>query len=104
MSVLVIKDSLAKERPEIIKNFLTAYRESQDWVKAFPAAAGEIAERLAFGITKADAEEAIPRCNLIYIPAAEARPFMESLISIFFRFAPESIGRTLPDEGFYALP
>jgi NitT/TauT family transport system substrate-binding protein len=104
MSVLVVKESLLKGRPDIVKNFLRAYRESQEWVKSFPAEAGETAEKLGFGITKADAEGAIPRCNLMYIAAAEARPLMESFLSIFLRFAPESIGRALPDEGFYTLP
>jgi NitT/TauT family transport system substrate-binding protein len=104
MSVLVAKKSLLGERPEAAARFLEAYKKSQDWVVSDPRAAGELAEKFAFGISKADAAGAIPRCNLTFLGAKDAKPVVEGLLSVFLRFAPESIGGRLPDEGFYAAP
>ena len=102
MSVLVAVNTLIEERPGIVGRFLEEYRKSADWVAANPAEAGALAEKFAFGITRADAEQAVPRCGLTFVPAREAKPALEGLLAIFLKFAPESIGGKLPDEGFYA--
>jgi NitT/TauT family transport system substrate-binding protein len=44
---------------------------------------------------------AIPRSNYVYIPAAQARPALESLFRAFLEFDPVSIGGALPRDSFY---
>jgi NitT/TauT family transport system substrate-binding protein len=104
MTALVAKKSLIESRPGAVRSFLEEYRKSQEWVLRDPASAGELAEKLAFGITKAEAADAVPRCGLAFVPAREARPSVEGFLSVFLKFAPEAVGGKLPDEGFYAAP
>ncbi|HOV37954.1 MAG TPA: ABC transporter substrate-binding protein [Spirochaetales bacterium] len=104
MTALVVKIDFLKSHPDLVKKFLSLYQTSQDWVKKNPEEAGVLAESLSFGIEREDAKEAIPRCNLTYIPAKEAKFTMERFLNILLQFAPESIGGKLPDDGFYAVP
>jgi NitT/TauT family transport system substrate-binding protein len=87
-----------------LENFLVEFRKSQEWVVSKPLEAGVLAEELQFGLTAAEAAAAIPRCNLVFVDAAAARPVLEEFLGIFLDFAPESIGGKLPDEGFYKNP
>ncbi|MDR1931578.1 MAG: ABC transporter substrate-binding protein [Spirochaetales bacterium] len=101
MTVLVAKASLPGS---VLAAFTREYRKSQDWVTANPGEAGVLAEKFEFGISAADAVTAIPRCNLVFVQAAQARPLLEEFLSVFLEFAPEAIGGKLPDDGFYPAP
>jgi NitT/TauT family transport system substrate-binding protein len=110
MSVLVARKSLYDGNggdagvSGALENFLVEFRKSQEWVLSRPLEAGVLAEELQFGLTAGEAAAAIPRCNLVFVDAAEARPVLEEFLGIFLDFAPESIGGKLPDEGFYKKP
>jgi len=103
MTALVVREALLRDRPDVLDKFIAAYKVSQDWVKANPKAAGAAAEKLAFGISEAEAEEAVPRCRLVYIPATESKPLLGAEFSVFMKFAPEAIGGKIPDADFYAV-
>jgi NitT/TauT family transport system substrate-binding protein len=103
MTVLVAKKTLFRELPHALENFVREYRKSQAWVKANPEAAGALAEKFGFGIGAKDAVQAIPRCNLVFVDAAQARPLLEEFLSVFLEFAPEAVGGKLPDEVFYTV-
>ena len=102
MTALVVREALLRDRPDVLDRFIEEYKKSQDWVKANPKAAGAVADRLGFGFSESDAEEAVPRCKLAYIPAQEAKPLLEAEYSVFLKFAPEAIGGKIPDAEFYA--
>ncbi|MCX7786070.1 MAG: hypothetical protein N2442_00055 [Spirochaetes bacterium] len=104
MTALVVKFSFLRSHRSLVDSFLTLYRESQDWVKRNPEEAGILATQLSFGIEREDAKDAIPRCNLTFVPAKEARPVVERFLKILLQFAPEAIGGKLPDSEFYAIP
>jgi NitT/TauT family transport system substrate-binding protein len=101
MSVVVIKDEVRQKRPDAVEAFLEAYKESIEWVGATPKAAGELAEQHGIGIPAAVAARAIPRLNLTFVPASEAREEMERFLKVFMEYDPKAIGGKLPDEGFY---
>lgn len=101
MSVVVIKDEVRRERPDAVEAFLAAYKESIEWVSTTPKAAGELAEQHGIGMPAAVAARAIPRLNLTFVPAAEARDEMERFLDIFMEYDPKAIGGKLPDGGFY---
>lgn len=102
MSVLVIRDSLIRDRPASIRALLRAYADSIGWVKANPAEAGTLVEKHDLGLKAAVAAAAIPRSAYVFIPALEARADLEALLEVFLRIEPKSIGGRLPDPGFYA--
>ncbi len=101
MSVVVIKNDVWSSNPDAIKAFLSAYRDSISWVQDNPEAAGELAEKHGIGIPAAVAAQAIPRLNLTYVPAGEAREELEQFLKVFMDYDPSAIGGKLPDEGFY---
>jgi NitT/TauT family transport system substrate-binding protein len=104
MTALVVKASFLHTYRPLVDSFLSLYRASQEWVKKYPIEAGSLASQLSFGIDREDAKDAIPRCNLTFVPAKESRPVVERFLTILLQFAPESIGGKLPDSEFYAVP
>mgnify|MGYP000998777788 CR=1 FL=1 len=99
-SALVVKTQLAAENPALVRAFLNAAAESNRWVVSQPAAAGCLAEKYLF-ISAAAATEAIPRCNLRLVAAHQVQPEIEYFLEKLYSFQPQSIGRKIPDAGFY---
>jgi NitT/TauT family transport system substrate-binding protein len=99
MTVLVAKKSLFDT--QIPAAFVREYKKSQTWVMENPGEAGVLAEKFEFGISARDAVTAIPRCNLVFVEASQARPLLEEFLSVFMESAAEAIGGRLPDDGFY---
>ncbi len=100
VTVVVIKPELIRLKPEAVKKFLTAYRDSIDWVNSNPKKAALLIEKYGV-LSAAVAEPAIPGCNLKFIPAGKAKPLVEDFLSVLLKADPDSIGGTLPDEDFY---
>ena len=101
MTLCVIRKEFAEKKPDIVRAFLSAYQDSIKQTISNPNTAGQIVEKMGFGIKSAIAEKAIPSCNFVYIPATEGRPAIERLLSVFLEYAPNAIGGKLPDDGFY---
>ncbi len=101
MTVVVIRAGFARQYPETVRRFLEAYRQSIEWTNAHPAEAGVLVEKYTLGLKAPIVAAAVPHAAFSYTPAGEARPAVEQLFSVFMKFAPESIGGSLPAEGFY---
>jgi NitT/TauT family transport system substrate-binding protein len=101
MTLCVIRKQYADAYPETVRAFLSAYRKSISWTIANPSEAGKMVEASGLGLKAAVAEKSIPFTNFVYVPALEGRKSIESLLSIFLSFSPESVGGKLPDDGFY---
>lgn len=100
MSVVVVSKKLAEENPAAVEEFLDAYRDSINFVNANSKEAGILIEK--FGIfPQALAVPAIPGCNLVFIPADEAKDDVKAFLQVLLDSNPVSIGGQLPDEGFY---
>lgn len=100
VTVVTVHPDLAENRPEVVRAFLDAYEESVAWVNQHPEEAGILIEE--FGIlAAAAAEAAIPKSNLTFIPAGEARESLESFLQVLLGYDPASVGGALPDAGFY---
>lgn len=101
ITAFVISRDLALNHKFLVTALLSGYRESIDWVGKNPEETGKLSEGLGLGFPAALAAAAIPRLNLAFIPAAQARAGVEKFLSVFLAFDPDSIGGELPDEGFY---
>ncbi|MDR1949314.1 MAG: ABC transporter substrate-binding protein [Spirochaetaceae bacterium] len=104
MTVLVVDAGLAAARPEAVRAILNAVKASLEWVASHPAEAGALTEKHGLGLRAAVVSAAIPRSNYVFIPAAEARPALETLFRAFLEFSPASIGGVLPGDAFYLTP
>jgi len=98
---LVVKADFASQHPEIMTKFLQEYADSIDWVNKNPAEAGELVKKQDIGIPADVAAAAIPRCNLRYMSAVDAKPSVEKFLQILLDFSPDTIGGKLPDAKFY---
>ena len=101
MTLLVIEGTFASANPDAVKIILDAARNSIEWVKAFPAEAGQLTEKHELGLSAPVAAAAIPKSSYVFIPAAEARPSLEALFNAFLENDPLSIGGSLPGDRFY---
>jgi NitT/TauT family transport system substrate-binding protein len=101
MTVLVADGEWAASHRAGLQAVLERLRASIEWVTANPAEAGALVEKHDLGLKAPVAAAAVPRSNYVYIPAAEARPALESLYRAFLEFAPQSIGGALPADSFY---
>jgi len=98
---VVVKADFASQNPDIITKFLQEYANSMDWVNKNTAEAGELVKKQDIGIPADVAAVAIPRCNLRYMSAADARGPVEKYLQVLLQFSPNSIGGKLPDAKFY---
>lgn len=101
MTCLVIKREVAQEHPDVLRSLLREYQRSIHWAQANPADAGALAEKHGLGMPAGVAEAALPRLNLTFIPATEARDLVDDYLSILHEFSPQAVGGSLPDEAFY---
>jgi NitT/TauT family transport system substrate-binding protein len=101
MGCLVVKEETARRHPELVSAFLSAYRESIEWVNEHPAEAGVLVEKHQIGFTAAEAAVAIPRSNIRYEGAQSSRRAVEAYLQVLLDYSAPSIGGRLPDDGFY---
>jgi NitT/TauT family transport system substrate-binding protein len=101
LSVLVVKAETSERRPAVVRAFLQRWAESTAWVNAHPGEAGVLVEKHGLGFAAAEASAAIPRCNIRYVPAGEARPAVEAFLRVLLASAPDAVGGRLPDDAFY---
>lgn len=101
MTVVVVRKNFAETSPGLVRGFLNAYQEAVDWTLAHPDEAGALVEKHTLGLQASVAAKVIPNGAYVFVPAVQAKPQLEGLLSIFLDFAPESIGGQLPAQDFY---
>jgi len=101
MTLLVVDGAFAAANPQAVRQILDAVRDSIEWVSANPADAGVLVEKHEMGLRAAIVAASVPRSNHTFIPAAEGKAAILSLLKAFFEVTPDSIGGALPDDGFF---
>lgn len=101
MTVLVIRKAFAEKYPHFVDLFLEQYKLSIEKVNSDPGSAGVLVEKYSLGLKAPIVAKAVPNASFVYTEGQQARTEVETLLSLFLQFAPESIGGVLPDEGFY---
>lgn len=98
--VLVVRSEFAEQHPDELTALLEAYEQSVNFVNKNPAEAAAIIEQN--GIAKAAvAEQAIPKCNIVFISGNEMRTKVEGFLEILFDMNPKAVGGALPGDDFY---
>ena len=106
MGCVVVRNAFMQEHPELVKQFLTDYEKSINFVKdeANLSVAAEMVAANGIAANAAIAAKAIPQCNLIYMDGAEMRSAIQSYYEVLFTANPASIGGGNPDDDFYYVP
>lgn len=98
--------SAVLDKPAVIDEFMTQYREAVAWTEANPVEAGALVEQQLpqLGLNGALMAESSKNIMWNYVTASEARADLENFYSQLQELSPEVIGGKLPDEGFYYKP
>lgn len=88
------------DNPELAERFEQAYAEACEWVVAYPAEAGALAEKY-LSLPASLIEKAMPRLGLRYVEAAKAKPMVETFFSVLHEDSPAMVGGRIPDAAFY---
>lgn len=103
MSALVVNREWATANPDVFAAFLEAYEKSINDLNQDPVQGAQ--DIVAAGIM-ADAtvaQAAIPNCNIVFIPAADAQDSLTDYYNVLYGFDPKSLGGSLPGEDFYSI-
>ncbi len=98
---LYASGKFADSHPEFIKAFTDLYAASLESVVADPQAAASKAATFLSTPPAPIIAKSIPRGNLQWVPAGEARAALETYFKVLHDFAPGTIGGKMPDENFY---
>ncbi|MGL1892783.1 MAG: ABC transporter substrate-binding protein [Spirochaetaceae bacterium] len=101
LSCIVVKKSLIIEHPEVVKIFLKELENSINWVIKNPMEAGQKGAAVKLGVTGPLITKAMPRLNLGFINAQEAKAGLETYYKVLFESDPKSIGGSMPSDDFY---
>lgn len=100
-TVVVVKQLLADEHREVVNAFLSEYQKSIEWANDNPAEAGQLVEDMDIGLTAGIVAQAIPRCNLRFVHAQDAKNALIAYFEALMDYSAESVGGALPDDEFY---
>ncbi|NEZ46426.1 ABC transporter substrate-binding protein [Clostridium niameyense] len=101
MGTLIFRKDFIDKREKDVDKFLDRYKKSVDFVNNNKIEASKLIEEQGI-IPKAKvAEVAIPKCNIVFISAKDAKDSLEKFYNVLKESNPKSIGGRLPDEKFY---
>lgn len=101
MTATIVQKEFAENNKEALDTFLEEYKQSVNFVNTQMDEAAGLIEKYEILPNTAIAKKAIPYCNIVYIDAEEAKPFLEGFYQVLFSFDPKSVGGKLANEGFY---
>lgn len=102
MTTIVVRTDFAKEHPAAVEAFLSEYAGSVDYVNGDPAGAAELVARFEITPNAKIAELAIPKCALVCITGVDdIKAAIQGYYEVLWSANPQSIGGSIPDDGFY---
>lgn len=100
MGGIAVRKEFLEQNPEAVAEFIKDYGLSIEFTCSDPAAAGVLIEK--YGIAAAAvAENAIPRCNIVWLYGDEYKTVLKNFLSVLNDANPASIGGNMPGEDFY---
>ncbi len=100
--VVVARADFVKQNPQAVRDFLTAYKASVDYVtdpQNIEPASDLVAKYDI--VSAAIAQRAIPQCNITLITGEELRARLSGYLSILHDQNPKAVGGAIPGEDFY---
>ena len=101
MGCVVVRSAFAAEHPEAVETFLAEYKASVEKAAAELENTAALCESYGIIPKAAEAKQAIPRCNLVYIDGAEMKAQISGYFDVLYAANPKSVGGAVPDEAFY---
>lgn len=92
-----------KDRPEVIKVFLTEYQKAVKWMQDNPVEAGKVGEKVLStqGFTATALTQSMQNISWYFTGAQDAKADIKEFYNMLMDANPNFVGGKLPDEGFY---
>lgn len=98
--VTIVRKEFLNENEDAVKQFLSEHAVSVEYANNDVEDTANLAE--SFDLVKAAvAKAAIPNCNIVCISGDEMQNLLAGYLKTLYDANAESVGGTLPDEGFY---
>lgn len=102
MGCVVVRIQFAQENPQAVQDFLAEYEASINYIKDNPEEGAALIEQYGIVPKAAIAQAAIPQANMIFVAGQDMKS-ISSYYEVLFAADPESIGGSIPDDGFYYI-
>ena len=101
--VTIVRTAFAEEHPAAVAQFVADHQQSVAAAEEDPARAAQLIEQA--GIVKAPvAQQVIENFNpMVAASGEEMQTWVAGYLEMLYEIAPDAVGGTLPDEGFYYL-
>ncbi|MGK7900481.1 MAG: ABC transporter substrate-binding protein [Hormoscilla sp.] len=96
-----VLSSFMENHADVAETIQSELRNSLDWIEQNPTAAAELGSKY-LDIPSTVIEQSLKKNLFEYVPAAEARPELETFFKSLMQVNPKLLKGKLPDAGFYA--
>lgn len=103
MGCVVVRTEFLNENPEAVATFLSEYEDSIKKANADAKGTGRLCALHGIVGVAAVAQKAIPYCGLTFVSGETMKTQINKYYSVLFEANPQSIGGSMPDDGFYHL-
>ncbi|HHT86307.1 MAG TPA: ABC transporter substrate-binding protein [Clostridiales bacterium] len=98
---LIANKTFVEQNEERIRDFITDYKTSTDFVNNKVEEAAELIAKYEILPSKEAAAKAIPNCNIVMYTANKMKQEAKNMFNILFSIERKSIGGSLPGDDFY---
>ena len=102
--VTIVNKTFLAEHPDQVDTFLAEHSSSTDFTYNEVDAAAELIAKAGIVAQAPLAKKALPYCNITCLIGDEMKEALSGYLNVLYTQNPESVGGTLPDDGFYYLP
>ncbi|HKL37495.1 MAG TPA: MqnA/MqnD/SBP family protein, partial [Bacteroidales bacterium] len=100
-TALLVHKDFAVSAPQLVNDFLEAYRRSITWINNHPEQGAKRITHYQILNDPQVAAQSIPRCNIRFERAENIEDQILNYLNTFYRMNPDIIGGQLPDEKFF---
>lgn len=101
LTAFMAKKSIINRSRSTVEKIISGYRSSANWVNQYPDSAAVLIVKYGILPDIKVALSSIPRSNLKFIIARDAKSDIKDFLSVFYQMNPDIIGGKMPDEDFY---
>lgn len=98
--VVVARKEFAEQNTEAVDAFLSAYKESVEYVTSDINGAAALVGKYDI-VPEAVAKKALPECNITFIAGDEMKAALSGYLQTLFDQNPKAIGGAMPGDDFY---
>lgn len=102
--VTVVRNAFLEENPEAVKQFLADHARSASYVQSNPDETAALCVKAEIIAKEPIAKKAIPACNITCITGQEMKQALMGYLQVLYELNPESVGGSMPEDGFYYVP